>query len=342
MSREILVLSREVSDIATAKIGEIQRVTALTRVLALNAMIEAKRAGEAGSGFAVVADEVKSISGRITEIASELQNQLATRTNSLSRIWETTLSEVRGRRLADLALNMIDVIDRNLYERSCDVRWWATDSAMVACLEEPGPERAAFASKRLGVILQSYTVYLDLWVADAQGRVVATGRPDRYPRAVGSSVANESWFRQAMATRDGGEFAVADIELNPVLGNKAVATYATAIRRGGELHGEKRGVLGIFFDWEPQAQAVVEAVRLDPEEQGSTRPVLIDSRGRVLAAPGGQGVLTETVVLKHQGRKSGSYVDHDGNLVGFAVTPGYETYRGLGWYGALIQSPQAE
>ena len=28
----------------------------------------------------------------------------------------------------NLALNAIELIDRNLYERTCDVRWWATDS----------------------------------------------------------------------------------------------------------------------------------------------------------------------------------------------------------------------
>jgi hypothetical protein len=41
------------------------------------------------------------------------------------------VAQIRGSRLPDLSLNAIDIIDRNLYERSCDVRWWATDSAIV-------------------------------------------------------------------------------------------------------------------------------------------------------------------------------------------------------------------
>ena len=36
--------------------------------------------------------------------------------------------------MVDLALNAIEFIDRNLYERTCDVRWWATDSAVVDCV----------------------------------------------------------------------------------------------------------------------------------------------------------------------------------------------------------------
>lgn len=32
-----------------------------------------------------------------------------------------------------------------------------------------------------------------------------------------------------------------------------------------------------------------------------------------------------------------SYTNKNGQLIGFALTPGYETYKGLGWYGVLIQ-----
>jgi hypothetical protein len=26
-------------------------------------------------------------------------------------------------------------------------------------------------------------------------------------------------------------------------------------------------------------------------------------------------------------------------MIGFCLTPGYETYQGLGWYGVLVQGP---
>ena len=37
----------------------------------------------------------------------------------------------------------------------------------------------------------------------------------------------------------------------------------------------------------------------------------------------------------------GSYADGD-VTVGYARTPGYETYQGLGWYGCLVQRPAGE
>jgi hypothetical protein len=38
----------------------------------------------------------------------------------------------------------------------------------------------------------------------------------------------------------------------------------------------------------------------------------------------------------------GSYVDPTGTVIGYALTPGYETYRGMGWYGVIVQRPADE
>jgi hypothetical protein len=67
--------------------------------------------------------------------------------------------------------------------------------------------------------------------------------------------------------------------------------------------------------------------------------MLLDHKGRVIAASDNEGVLTEFFPLRHEGRASGAYVNDEGALIGFALTPGYETYEGLGWYGCLVQKP---
>jgi len=102
----------------------------------------------------------------------------------------------RGERIVDLSLNAIELIDRNLYERTCDVRWWATDFAVVDCAAAPTAASAKYASERLGVILGAYTVYLDLWLCDLDGKVIANGGADRF-RVVGQEVSATKWFRKA-------------------------------------------------------------------------------------------------------------------------------------------------
>jgi len=335
----VVALTEQVSGIANDKVERIQTVTQRTKLLAINALIEAAHAGERGKGFAVVAQEVGQVSDEIKELSDSLTQELAPRLDDLDALGRQLVRHVRGGRLADLALNMIEIIDRNLYERSCDVRWWATDSAMVDVCSAPSEDARAFASKRLGVILDAYTVYLDLWVTDLNGNVIANGRPDRYPDVQGTNVAGETWFRQAINTTSGDDFVVADVSRNAKLENAEVATYATAVRAEGESDGEIIGALGIFFDWQPQASTIVEGVRMSDEERSRTRAMLLDSNFRLLASSDGRGILRDTFPLQLTEGDMGYYTDSEGHVVGYSLTPGYETYRGLGWYGVIEQKP---
>ena len=86
---ELAVTSQSITEI----IALINDIAEQTNLLALNATIEAARAGEAGRGFAVVASEVKSLAGQtasatsqIAEQIGEIQNKVNTATESMGEI----------------------------------------------------------------------------------------------------------------------------------------------------------------------------------------------------------------------------------------------------------------
>lgn len=312
-----------------------------TNLLALNAAIEAARSGEAGKGFSVVAQEVKSLANQARGNSDTFKNVLLKKIGVGIALSEQMVREVEGNRLSDMAQTLVQIIVRNLYERTADCRWWATDEAFYACLADPTPERMAYATKRLGIINLFYGVYMNLVLVNTQGQIIATSRPEHYPRAPGASVRSERWFADTMRTTRGDQYIVDDIANSAIHDGKPAAIYAAGVRRGGELDGELLGVLGVFFDWGTQSDSIVKKEpSLNAEEWSRTRVMLLDRGQRIIAASDDKDIY-QTYPLDAEGQK-GYYSDDKGNTVAYAKTLGYEEYDGLGWIGVIVQKPLAK
>ena len=334
-------LSKSISSKMNNSLRKIDDINMRVRLLSFNAQIQAAKAGEAGRTFAVVANEIGNLSTNTAQVAEGLAEETKNDIAQLSEI-SSFLSVVRGGRLVDLALTNIDLIDRNLYERSCDVRWWATDSSAVDALTKPGPESSRHACERLGVILNAYTVYYDIVLCDLNGTVIANGRSGKY-KSIGMNVAANEWFRKARSSASGDDFGFETVHASPLVQGQHILAYSCGVRRDGQANGELIGVLGILFNWEALAQTIVNRTPLSPAEKENTRVCIIDSSGTVLADTQ-NAILKERINIAHleslilQGKGFTNAEQHGiPTLFAIATAPGYETYS-TGWHSIIIQT----
>lgn len=341
----IAQLSQVLSRKMHGAVRRIQQLNEESKMLSLNAQIEAARSGQAGATFAVVAQSMRELANATAQVAATVSTETSGTITELERISNVLATNVRGARLSDLALVNIDLIDRNLYERSCDCRWWATDDSLVAALAEPTMENRSHASHRMGVILNSYTVYFDLVLADASGRIVANGRPDRYD-STGKQCRNAPWFDSAMATGSGEEFGFQGVHESALAGGQRVLVYSAGVRERGDVRGKLLGVLGVVFNWDGLAQTIVENTPLVQEEKSRTRVCIVDQQGLVLADTRGRQ-LRDTLSFANHGisldakKQFAIVADGDGkSCIAHAKSPGFETYA-TGWHSLLIQEMPA-
>jgi chemotaxis signal transduction protein len=223
----------------------------------------------------------------------------------------------------------IDMLDRNLYERSNDCRWWALDPLLCAMLQQPDQQDAM--SARLRAINELYTVYDSLLLFDAHGVVVAASRPHA-AEWIGRRL-DAPWQQQALALRDAERYVVSEFVADDLYAGRPTWVYATSMHGADGRHA---GGIAVVFDSAPQLAAMLEAAR--PPKVAGACALFVDAAGQVIASTDARwtagaaialppDLLAETIASP-AGAARLVVLDGQVMAVGARASTGYREYKG--------------
>ena len=316
---------------------EIQRNKGDIQLISINGIILATDLGKAGTSFIPIFDQItttgNSTTGKMEELLSEMSSDML---------------EQNLKALENFSKQAIDLIDRNLFERAADVRWWSTDHAFWEALQEGTDEKFEQAAKRLGIINASYTMYRDLVIADSNGRIVANSKSENRDKLKRMNVSEQSWFRQGMQISRSVQFGVQDVCDSDLENEETSLIYCGGILEDGQREGKVLGVLGIFFDWENLVFPFLEGClpRIKGEVVDGGAAFYVNDEHKVIATTDSENFKIGQVVnlpaenlhLEAGESASGIFSANDKKyIIGSSRTQGYREYKGLGWTAHVVR-----
>lgn len=339
ISIDELMQSCLVPEINKQTFAKVQDDKESIQLISLNGIVFASKLGKRGVALGPIFDQIKQTGEFTTSKMEDLLKEMA--------IGELQLNL---QALENFSKQAIDLLDRNLFERAADIRWWSTDQFFWTALRDPTPENFQRAAHRMEVINGSYTMYRNLVLANRNGEIVASAKSEDRNKLRSISVYDDHWFLTAMRTTRSSEYAVQDVQQSKLEPRKERSLiYSGGVRAGGARQGDPIGVVGILFDWDTEAKKILgtclpknrdgqliegcaafytnaehEIIETTDQEQF---PV-----GKRIALP----VLHQQ--LKAGQSASGLFLHHDRRyILGTSRTKGYREYPGLGWSAHVVR-----
>ena len=339
ISAEELLNSKIIPEINKQTYRKVQDDKESIQLISLNGIVFASKLGKRGGALGPIFNQITKSGDYVTSRMEDLLKEMA---NGELRL--------NLKALENFSKQAIDLIDRNLFERSADIRWWATDEYFWKALLNPSEENFIKAGYRLKVINGGYTMYRNLVLSDANGDIQACSRTELKNELSKINVSDQSWFQMGMRTAFSSEYAVQDVASSNLEKNKERSLiYSGGVRRDGAREGDAIGVLGILFDWDTEAKKILQTC-LPKDRQGmiieGSVAIYTNNRSKIIETTDGERFpvgmkldLPDPIFDLQAGETVSGVLEYQEKryIFGSSRTKGYREYEGLGWFAHVLR-----
>jgi len=290
----------------------------------------ARQEAKGGSEFAkVLLREIGRTGAKTRDVFNE----------STTNLYKTVVASLMFDCATQAAL-AIDIMDRNLYERANDCRWWALTREFRIELEHFNFDDAKQRDKLTQVlrhINSLYTVYSNILLFDRHGRVVSVSNPACTDLL--GTVLTEPWVRETLELRDSQSFVTSHFTRTNLYFDKPTYVYAAAVQGMGS-NPTVQGGIAVVFDSEPQFEAMLNDV-LPRNEMGQITKdsfaLFVESDGSVISGtcpqyPAGSKVpIDQNLLVLQKGTSTVNLIQFEDRYyaVGTSASAGYREYEGV-------------
>ncbi len=205
--------------------------------------------------------QIANASNKENPFTKALLGEISKTGEETKRVFDHTIADLNTamiqKHLEDLKFESslaIDIMDRNLYERANDCRWWALTTTFREILSQP--QIAQNEREKMNTILEYinglYTVYSTMFIYDRDGTIQSVSNPDS-SHYIGKKVGH-SWATDTLRLYTTQEYVVSSFEASPFYDNRSTYIYNACIR---DFNGNSVGGIGVVFDAEPQFEAML-------------------------------------------------------------------------------------
>lgn len=339
VNKHLLMTSKLIPDINKSTYIKVEDDKESIQLISLNGIVFASKLGKRGGALGPIFEQITKTGDFSTTMMEELLAEMG-----------RGVLDLHLKSLENFSKQAIDLIDRNLFERSADIRWWSTDKYFWNALQNPSEDNYQAAANRLRVINSSYTMYRNLVLIDGNGDFVACSRNELKHELKQKNYSNENWFQEGMRTMDSNRYCVQDVEQTVLESKKDVSLiYTGGVRAKGVRQGEAIGVLAIMFDWDKEARKILETCLPHHSNgeviEGAVAFYTNNQRGIIETTnsenfPVGKKMeLPENVIGLDAGESISNFVTYGGveYIMGSSRTKGYREYGGLEWVAHILR-----
>ena len=264
---------------------------------------------------------------------NETKNNFSKLTSKLLNHLSNELLEKTIRQMGFKSQISIDILIRNLFERTADIGFLSTDNDIREFIENNKNryehdflDNAKILRNRFSEYTQKYSVYYDIVLMDTKGKILV-----QLDESQKLDKSNDDIINLALSSKDYVEsFKYHDFIPN----RKKSLIYASKVTKTNDPNSQAIGVLCLCFRFQDEMKAIFNNLKDNKNKECLT---ILDKDGVVIASSDKYHINLGTVLEFNVNNKF-SLVSYGGRdyLAKTCKTTGYQGYIGQEWYGHIM------